>query len=184
MGGLPRLRPKIQLLWVVTAVNAVYGEEHRRIAIFAIGHREAEFRMRHDNVAVVYQFNAKGHDTPHGHAANAAPFSTCRALRTTSSLIRFFDSRYFERNVKTATTSCSPPSPSPLLNSTYARSVRLLIGPPNPALQCQSDLARSGTRTVRVVERLLWSLPTMTLPLSHQKRDSHNCGGSQLATGT
>jgi hypothetical protein len=65
MCGLPGLRPKLHLWRVVTAVNAVYGEEHRRIAIFAVGHREAEFRVRHDNVAVVYHFNAKCHGTPH-----------------------------------------------------------------------------------------------------------------------
>jgi putative intracellular protease/amidase len=47
---------------------------------------------------------------------------------------------------------------------------------PNPAAQCQSDLARSGTRTVRVVERLLWSLPTKTLRLSY-KSGLHNSGG-------
>src|SRR5215510_11087947 len=101
MRSFPRLRPKLHLLPVVTAVDAVYVEEHRRIAIFAIGHREAEFRMRHDNVAVVYHFNAKGHDTPHGHAANAAPFSTWRALRTSYSLILCFDRRSLVRKVKT-----------------------------------------------------------------------------------
>src|SRR6476660_1399316 len=71
-----------------------------------------------NDIAVTNYLNAKGHDTPQDHSANTAPFSTWRALRATSSLIRCFVSRSFVRNEKIATTTCSPPSPSPLLNST------------------------------------------------------------------
>ena len=47
---------------------------------------------------------------------------------------------------------------------------------PNPTVQCRRDLARVGTRTVRVVARLLWSQPTMTTPLTPRERDPHRRG--------
>jgi len=57
MGGFPSLGQKLRLGPIGTSTNAIDGDEHRFIASFAIGHREAGFRMRNYNVAVVYQFD-------------------------------------------------------------------------------------------------------------------------------
>ena len=38
------------------SINAIDSDKHGFITSFAIGHREAGFRMRNYNVAVVYQF--------------------------------------------------------------------------------------------------------------------------------
>jgi hypothetical protein len=63
MRGLPRLRPKSHPSGVIASVDAINGEEHRRIAIFSEGHWETRLSLRHDDVTIIYQLNSKGHDT-------------------------------------------------------------------------------------------------------------------------
>ena len=65
MGRLPSLRPEFHLRLIGKAAYAVDRDKHGGVAILSISHRESRFRIRYNDVAVVDQLNAKGHDAPH-----------------------------------------------------------------------------------------------------------------------